>query len=73
METLLSQLNFNRTTETDIVGYSKAFPGKFVLFVARNTDSNKWIASITVGTIEISIPGTVDGEWVSYFVIENLS
>lgn len=66
----LKDLGFIDSSDGDVVGYYKTYKG-FRLFVATKKGNTKWVASVTVGRIEISIPLTVDAMWVFGFNEEN--
>ena len=70
MEETLKQLGFINCSDADNTGYYKTYKG-YRLFVAKNNLDRNWVASITVGKIEISIPLVVDKFWVFGFNEEN--
>jgi hypothetical protein len=72
MNAIFEQLNFKNISKDGYEGWSKIYNG-FILFLARIDNSNTpYLASITVGNTEISIPFAISEEWLINFDIENI-
>lgn len=72
MEATLKDLGFINISDSKFNGSYKTYKG-FRLFIVKSKIHihSKWIASILVGKIEISIPLSVNSMWVYGFNEEN--
>lgn len=69
MKELLQSLNFKNIPQHGVDAWSKIYNG-FILFIVA-APTGVFLASITVGKVEISLPQLINDNWVSYFDKEN--
>jgi hypothetical protein len=69
MERVLNQLAFKNVDQQGFQAFSKVYNG-FVLFIARVPNSKHWHSSITVRSLEISLPEPTES-WLREFDTEN--
>ena len=70
MKKALKELGFKDIQQNSIAAWSKVYKG-FILFVVKVTGKEQYLASITVGKVEVSIPYFVDDCWVCEFDSQN--
>jgi len=71
MEKVLKELGFKDIEQNRINAWSKKYKG-FILFIVKITGKGQYLASVTVGKVEVTIPYFVDGCWVCEFNKQNL-
>ena len=72
MKEHFKKMGFTHFNQEGFDAFVKTYTG-FRLFVATVPDSGNLLASIQIGTMEISIPNYITTEWVSDFDTENIS
>ena len=65
----LKELKFRYIPQEGCDCWSKAYKG-FILFIVK-LPNEKFIASVTIGQLEISIPSKIDEYWIIEFDKEN--
>jgi len=70
MQEKLKELGYIDASQDGVIGYYKTYKG-FRLFVGCNIGVDRWFACLTIGRIEIMIPGVVNDEWLVGFDKEN--
>jgi hypothetical protein len=66
MRNALKELGFKDIEQNGIAAWSKVYKG-FILFIVKVTGKEKYLASVTVGKVEVSIPYYIDDLWVCEF------
>jgi hypothetical protein len=72
MKKLLIKLGFREFAPTNAVGtiaYQRSYK-TYTLYIAHSKEVG-WLACISYGKTEISIPGTVDKDWINDFHLLN--
>jgi hypothetical protein len=70
MKQTLNELDFKYIPQKGVECWSKMYKG-FILFIAKSPKDDTYLASITIGKIEISIPNTIDDVWCCEFDSQN--
>ena len=71
MRKVLKELGFKDIEQNGISAWSKVYKG-FILFVVKVTGKEQYLASVTVGKVEVSIPYSVDDNWLCEFNSQNI-
>jgi hypothetical protein len=66
---ILKELEFKYIPQDGVDAWSKVYKG-FILFIVK-LPNEKFIASVTIGQLEISIPSKIDEYWIIEFDKEN--
>ena len=70
MRRTLEELSFKNIDQDGFTAWVKVYKG-FLLFIAKVPGKKKYLASVTVGEVEVSIPYSVDDYWLCEFDSQN--